>query len=61
MTATEKIKSMQKARKMYDDVNASVKELLAARMDHLDRELQKQVKDTIVQARAEKRRLRNPG
>ena len=61
MTATEKIRSMQKARKMYDDVNASVEELIAARKKHLDRELQKQVKDTIVQARAEKRHLRNPG
>ena len=61
MTATEKIKSMRKIREALDDVNACIDELIAAQIDHLDRELQKQVKDTIVQARAEKRRLRNPG
>ena len=61
MTAIEKIKSMQKVREAFDDVNACIDELIAAQIDHLDRELQKQVKDTIVQARAEKRRLRNPG
>ena len=61
MTATEKIKSMRKIREALDDVNTCIDELIAAQIDHLDRELQKQVKDTIIQARAEKRRLRNPG
>ena len=61
MTATKKIKSMKKFRETLDEVNAIIDELIAERIDHLDRELQKQVKDTIVQARAEKRRLRNPG
>ena len=54
MTATEKIKSMKKAREALDEVNAIIDELIAARIDHLDRELQKQVKETLIQARGGK-------
>ena len=51
MKSEKKIEGLLRLQKACDELNEVIDELIRARIDRLDRELQKQVKDTLDQAR----------